>query len=122
MGRERNPKLATTHLFRGAFGSQHGYSRLPGNKKADKEHLKLLPELRRIRLSQIKYLFSLDPKMKQLAAEKGIDMFNDDDEEAFPEELKQYWACFRAQDKVSDLIDHLEAQQGGWLSVNKLFK
>lgn len=59
-------------LLTGAFESQHGYSRLPGMRKADKELLKLLPELRRIRLSQIKYLFSLDPKMKQMAAERGI--------------------------------------------------
>ena len=68
--------LVTVHnllsLSTGAFGRPRGYSNLPGNPECDKELLKLLPELKRISLSELDYLFSLRNGLVQMAAEMGI--------------------------------------------------
>ncbi|BDA50508.1 hypothetical protein COCOBI_16-1840 [Coccomyxa sp. Obi] len=96
------------HSLIGAFGGPHGYSRLPVNPECDEELLKLLPEFKRISLSQLKYLFSLRDGLLKMAAERGIDIY-EDDEETLPEEIQRYWACHRARAQYSDLIAYIEA-------------
>ncbi len=52
-----------------------GFSKVPckpSEPECDKELLKLLPELKRIRRSELEQILSLDPVVMQMAAEKGI--------------------------------------------------
>lgn len=62
-------------MFAGVFGGSTAYSKLPcnpGKPECDKELLKLLPELKRIRRREIDDILSLRREVRQIAAERGI--------------------------------------------------